>query len=225
MIHLASRQGIPAALAILGGTSYFSPTRSGPASSCEDPTAKAAINESKREIEVNNPFMRPHLPETTLRKRMTSVGRFSLTSQTEANPSIPVFFLALSGGSQADKSKVDDRGTRGEGFRVADFEDAWMKNDMPSRHPRFHSVVCPQEKYFEEKHNVKPGVEDEDEAYLEIKAELDRHVFETLHYSVYRDDLRSRIENMLMSPLRKCTLLIFLLSNQTKPCAIPVSKR
>mmetsp|Transcript_27793 Transcript_27793/g.62309 ORF Transcript_27793/g.62309 Transcript_27793/m.62309 type:complete len:631 (-) Transcript_27793:61-1953(-) len=200
IIHLASRQGIPAALAVLGGASCFSPTHRGMASSCEDSTAvKGAVNK----IDVNNPFMRPNLPETTLRKRMTSVGRFSLTSQTEANPSVPVFFLALSSGSQANKRKqLDERGTRGGGFRVDDFEDAWMKNGMPSRHPRFHSVVCEESKYFEEKHNVKPGVEDDDETYLEIKAELDRHVFETLHYSVYRDDLRSRIEDMLMSPLQ-----------------------
>ena len=211
MIHLASRHGVPAALAVLGGSSYYSPTRRGLATSCEDSTAVkgGAIYNKSNEIEANNPFMIPKLPETTLRKRMTSVGRFSLTSQTEANPSVPVFFLALSSGSQTDKGKEGERST-GRGFRVADFEDAWMKNGMPSRHPRFHSVVCEESKYFEEKHNIKPGVEDEDETYLEIKAELDRHVFETLHYSVYRDDLRSRIEDMLMSPLRKCALLIFL---------------
>jgi len=34
-----------------------------------------------------------------------------------------------------------------------------------------------------------------------IKAELDRHASETMHFSVYRQDLRNRLQHMLMLPL------------------------
>eukprot|EP00584_Thalassiosira_punctigera_P005948 CAMPEP_0172540752 /NCGR_PEP_ID=MMETSP1067-20121228/11697_1 /TAXON_ID=265564 ORGANISM="Thalassiosira punctigera, Strain Tpunct2005C2" /NCGR_SAMPLE_ID=MMETSP1067 /ASSEMBLY_ACC=CAM_ASM_000444 /LENGTH=161 /DNA_ID=CAMNT_0013326665 /DNA_START=25 /DNA_END=507 /DNA_ORIENTATION=- len=107
---------------------------------------------------TNNPFLAPQLRETVLRKRMTSVGRFSLRSETEDNRSIPTFFLALSG----EKKKAEDNSSTPDTtihkfsprkiFTVPDFEDAWLKQDMPSRHPRFHSTVCPQQQYFEETH-------------------------------------------------------------------------
>lgn len=45
----------------------------------------------------NNPFMTNNLASVVLRKRMTSIGRFSLKSESETNLSIPTFFLALSG--------------------------------------------------------------------------------------------------------------------------------
>ena len=69
---------------------------------------------------------------------------------------------------------------------------------MPSRHPRFHSTVSPHDdRYFEEVHHIHP----DDEEYPKVKAELDRHASETMHFSVYRDDLRHRIQHMLTSPL------------------------
>mmetsp|Transcript_25797 Transcript_25797/g.46551 ORF Transcript_25797/g.46551 Transcript_25797/m.46551 type:complete len:657 (+) Transcript_25797:131-2101(+) len=174
--------------------------------SCEAPPTGTPSGTGKDRMK--NPFLAPQLRETVLRKRMTSVGRFSLKSETEENRSIPTFFLALSG----EKKKVD--GTPDAAmhkfsprkiFTVSDFEDAWLKRDMPSRHPRFHSTVCPQQQYFEETHHVHPSSSgmsgEEDESSLQIKAKLDRHASETMHFSVYRDDLRNRLEHMLMSPL------------------------
>ena len=147
---------------------------------------------------------------------MTSVGRFSLKSETQSNRSIPTFFLALAGQKNKSSSSPNDNDdaamhkySPNKIFTVSDFENAWLHRSMPTKHPRFHSTVCDELEYFEETHQVHPpatGVDnnesvDEDESTLQIKAELDRHVFETLHYSVYRHDLRNRLEQMLTSPL------------------------
>ena len=91
---------------------------------------------------------------------------------------------------------------------------------MPSRHPRFHSTVCPQQHYFEERHHILPSSStnamgakgDEknldnvvssanDDPILQIKAELHNHASETMHYAIYRQDLRNRLEHMLTSPI------------------------
>eukprot|EP00804_Cyclotella_cryptica_P018705 CCRYP_007192-RA/>CCRYP_007192-RA protein AED:0.03 eAED:0.03 QI:254/1/1/1/0.33/0/4/1554/658 len=142
--------------------------------------------------------------ETVLRKRMTSIGRFSLKSESTDNPSIPTFFLALAGrknksqGHNAGPSSVYSAVSGGQNkFTVSDFESAWMAKDMPTRHPRFHSTVSAHDdRYFEEIHHTTG-----DEQSSRIKAELDRHASETMHFSVYRDDLRYRLEHMLTSPI------------------------
>ena len=155
---------------------------------------------------------------------MTSVGRFSLKSETDNNRSIPTFFLALSGEkkNKADTSTTNTSTTntymqsklQSKIFTVSDFEDAWLKQDMPQRHPRFHSTVCPEQKYFEETHHhIVHGTgkekedDDEDEEVLQIKADLDQHASETMHFSVYREDLRQRLEYMLTHPLEVCDRL------------------
>lgn len=139
---------------------------------------------------------------------MTSVGRFSLKSETEANRSIPTFFLALSGAKKIDGK--DHTFSPQKIFTISDFENCWLERDMPRRHPRFHSTVCPEQQFFEETHQLvsaavssRLGVEneDDDEATLQIKAELDRHASETVHYSAYREDLRQRLEKCLTEPL------------------------
>lgn len=127
-----------------------------------------------------------------------------MKSESEGNPSIPTFFLALSGRKSVSQ---DDSGPSSvyssisnskNKFTVSDFESAWLDKDMPNRHPRFHSTVSEHDdRYFEEVHHIKPG----DEEYPKIKAELDRHASETMHFSVYRDDLRYRLEHMLTSPI------------------------
>mmetsp|Transcript_22056 Transcript_22056/g.46431 ORF Transcript_22056/g.46431 Transcript_22056/m.46431 type:complete len:687 (-) Transcript_22056:26-2086(-) len=154
-----------------------------------------------------NPFLASGMRETVLRKRMTSIGRFSLKSETEGNLSIPTFFLALSG--EKKKNATFSSSTTGPStlftgkrlFTMEDFEAAWIERGIPNRHPRFHSTVSAHDdSYFEETHH---GVaeRDENESSLQIKAELDRHASETMHYSVYREDLRNRLEHMLMTPI------------------------
>ena len=137
---------------------------------------------------------------------MNAPGRFSLKSQTEENPSIPAFFLALSGTKIADGDAPIAAPRR---FSSADLEEAWLQRGMPTRHPRFHSTVDEGQQYFEETHHVHPprssasreGEEEDDEASLQIKADLREHATEMLHFSAYREDLRRRLEWCLMSPL------------------------
>jgi hypothetical protein len=136
--------------------------------------------------------------------QMTSIGRFSMKSESADNPSIPTFFLALSGRKKNNQDENDPSsaysyisGSQNK-FTVSDFESAWLYKDMPNRHPRFHSTVSPHDdRYFEEVHHIKPDSKE----YPKIKAELDRHASETMHFSVYRDDLRNRLEHMLTSPI------------------------
>eukprot|EP00986_Skeletonema_menzelii_P008835 scaffold3843_cov145-Skeletonema_menzelii.AAC.4 len=180
--------------------------------SCESPRSPQDFNNTTRPLAENNPFMTNNLGSVVLRKRMTSIGRFSLKSESDTNLSIPTFFLALSGSKKADSSTVPGNTTAAVGtsqttnnvFTVNDFESTWMNRDMPSRHPRFHSTVSKHDdRFFEETHHVKATTSssENDETNLQIKAELDRHASETMHFSVYREELRNRIENMLTSPI------------------------
>ena len=67
--------------------------------------------------------------------QMTSVGRFSLESETTTNPSIPTFFIALAGPKP---------------FSAQSFAQLWKDRGMQDLHPRFHHVVSPTHVgYFE----------------------------------------------------------------------------
>ena len=174
----------------------------GGATFCESPRSPPTTSSLAAD---NNPFMtNNNLRSVVLRKRMTSIGRFSLKSESETNLSIPTFFLALSGTKKPDSEAAvgTSQSTRNI-FTVNDFESAWMKRDMPARHPRFHATVSRHDdRFFEETHHVKAATTTSDKKVnLQIKAELDRHASETMHFSVYREDLRNRIENMLTSPI------------------------
>ena len=60
---------------------------------------------------------RPNTSATNIRKRMTSIGRFSMISETLENPSIPTFFIALSG-------KAD----------MEDMNQVWKKRGIMEKH-------------------------------------------------------------------------------------------
>jgi len=62
---------------------------------------------------------------STLRRRMTPVGRFSLLSETRSNPSIPVLVMALSG----------------KPLRAHDFSRLYHQRQMGEKHYRFRSVT------------------------------------------------------------------------------------
>ena len=144
---------------------------------------------------------------------MTSIGRFSMQSETPRNLSIPTFFLALSSKTTSSDSSTLENG-RG-GMSSSEFESAWMRSQMPSRHPRFHSRVSSQDdRYFEYEpaEDMRNGdsAGNEDHDYMakgaaaeesDPKAELHRHVKDTIHPSSYRTDLRMRIERLLTEPL------------------------
>lgn len=76
-----------------------------------------------------------------LRKQMTSIGRFSLVSQTEENPSVISFFVALAHDTDKD-------------IGVDDFKELWQKRVM-KRHDRFGFQVSSEDyKYFEVRFNL-----------------------------------------------------------------------
>jgi hypothetical protein len=64
---------------------------------------------------------------------MTSIGRFSLESETITNPSIPTFFIALSGSKPLTAQR---------------FGQLWEERGMATKHPRFHHAVSPTHKGF-----------------------------------------------------------------------------
>lgn len=69
---------------------------------------------------------------------MTSMGRFSLESETATNPSIPTFFIALAGEKP---------------FSAQTFAQLWKDRGMEKLHPRFHHVVSPTHPgHFEPNH-------------------------------------------------------------------------
>jgi hypothetical protein len=66
---------------------------------------------------------------------MTLIGRFSLESETIANPSIPTFFIALAGSKPLTAQR---------------FGTLWEERGMEEKHPRFHHAVSPTHRgYFE----------------------------------------------------------------------------
>ena len=66
---------------------------------------------------------------------MTLIGRFSLESETTANPSIPTFFIALAGPKP---------------LNAQTFAQLWHDRGMEELHPRFHHRVSPTHRgYFE----------------------------------------------------------------------------
>lgn len=67
---------------------------------------------------------------------MTSVGHFSLASQTPNNPSVASFFMTMVGEKP--------------GFTSRDFQELWEERGIPERHPRFHYKISETNQgYFE----------------------------------------------------------------------------
>jgi hypothetical protein len=101
-----------------------------------------------------------------LRKKMTSIGHFSMISETAFNPSIVTFFIKLSGPPMT----------------LPDFAKLWQTREMDQRHERFHQAVS----------ETHPG---HFEA-IPLEPEQDpvsRHLSDTIFPSS-RQDLQARIQ-------------------------------
>eukprot|EP00979_Chaetoceros_neogracilis_P004746 scaffold824_cov132-Chaetoceros_neogracile.AAC.8 len=72
-----------------------------------------------------------------IQRQLTSLGRFTLRSQTEENPSIIAFFLALAHDSDKDLS-------------LHDFQSTWEKRVM-EKHERFRCQVSREDDHFFER--------------------------------------------------------------------------
>ena len=109
---------------------------------------------------------------------MTAIGRFALKSETISNPSIPTFFIALSN----NNTKKDQSSS----LSLEELEQTWKSKKMFEKHPRF-SYCISKDYFFHTKHPFSIHLKD--------------YMKESMHYSVYRNDLRMKIENMLLHPL------------------------
>lgn len=106
-----------------------------------------------------------------LRKRMTSIGRFSYKSETIQNPSIPTFFLALS-----ENNKNNDV------LNVNEMNEIWKQKKIMDKHSRFRSVISSHD----------------DRYFVDRQTQFRDHANPTFHSSLlYRTDLKKRIEYFL----------------------------
>jgi WS/DGAT C-terminal domain/Wax ester synthase-like Acyl-CoA acyltransferase domain len=96
---------------------------------------------------------------------MTLIGRFSMESESLANPSITSFFMSLSGGDG------DGNGSK-EPLTVGSMVKLWKERSITERHPRFfHIVSGHRQGYFEP--SAKP---------------LEQYITEVLHPAVSSAD-------------------------------------
>ena len=115
---------------------------------------------------------------------MTSIGRFSLHSETVTHPSLPTFFVALAGPPKNNRAfGNNDKNKDDGGMSVTEFINLWNRKEISKRHPRFHSSVSPH-----------------DSSYFEFTTpDLPKHIMETMPYSVPRLDLQHRIQAFLIN--------------------------
>ncbi|GAX26340.1 hypothetical protein FisN_16Lh181 [Fistulifera solaris] len=102
-----------------------------------------------------------------LQSRMTSIGHFSVVSETTHNPSIVTFVMALTGSTP---------------LTAQEFSRLWRERAMEERHPRFHKKIVDGSKFIP----TDDPVED--------------HLTETTFPVVPRTDVKTRIQQLQMTP-------------------------
>lgn len=107
---------------------------------------------------------------------MTSVGHFSLASETLNNPSVAAFFITLVGDQP-------------NGFTPQEFCQLWNTKQIGERHPRFHVTV-------DKKNNNKFDTDNNTHAEMHHV-----HVSESIFPKVYRKDIQARVEQLQTDPL------------------------
>lgn len=141
---------------------------------------------------------------------MTPIGRFSLKTETETNPSVPTVFIALS--SPPEDKKIDKESSPGENIfnnynddvmTVSEFISTWHKRNMPSLHPRYHfTVSSSKDGHFDSStDSTLENNKNEEPTTTTKKVDLSDHVSETLHMQVYREDLKKRVEELVSSAM------------------------
>ena len=144
--------------------------------------------------------------KANLRTRMTAIGKFSLISQTDSNPSQPAFFIALSNANAKATTNVNANNAIGNiktstqtpYMSTQEFQKIWFQKEMHIKHPRFHSKVSSCGEFFE-------PLSTQNDASIPTSAsvstsrnkDLGMHASETLHMHIYRLDLKARIEQLL----------------------------
>lgn len=168
---------------------------------------------------------------------MTHIGRFSLKTETETNPSVPTFFIALSsplvsspnlkeegGGNDRTRSRSSSsrNGNRNtiitsnsptDPMTVSEFISTWYARNMPTLHPRFHYKVSSiKEGHFESTTSSSTSTSTNHKEITPMSSNyvlgtdvdthcVKPHVTETLPMSVYRQDLKKRIEKLVSTAM------------------------
>jgi hypothetical protein len=105
---------------------------------------------------------------------MTSIGHFSVLSQTKYNPSIVTFVMGLTGK---------------EPLTISEFSQLWKERGMMERHERFHQKLSSSETgYFVPKMNS-----------TEDRHSVQDHLSETAFPSLYRSDVIYRMKSLQMT--------------------------
>lgn len=188
-----------------------------------DASAKNGVDSTSASV-LSQASQRLHNKKiANVKTRMTAIGKFSLKTETPTNPSVPVFFLALSDPSTSTSISSTNK-NNGDGnvkheypreqfgnqpnFTTSEFKQVWLDRKIHEKHPRFHSKVTPDGTYFEPTSTPTPtSVQSKANSNYAapvpttIDLNLDNHVSETLHMNVYRQDLKSRVEQLVSSAM------------------------
>ena len=143
---------------------------------------------------------------------MTSIGRFSLKTETETNPSVPTLFIALSPPMHNANDVITKRDSS---MNVSEFESVWNQREIPRLHPRFHYKVSSMvDGHFEDKEDTNTinksddSEKIKDDSTKEVNLSRGGYVTETVHMNVYRTDLKKRIEDLVSTAI-PCSTNIF----------------
>lgn len=95
----------------------------------EQEKGKGVVSKAKESSHSENANPKEHI-----HRQLTSLGRFTLRSQTDENPSNISFFVAFA---------HDEK----DALPIQDFQQLWM-NRVMSRHERFHFAIDDDDHYF-----------------------------------------------------------------------------
>ncbi|KAL7560609.1 hypothetical protein ACA910_000063 [Epithemia clementina (nom. ined.)] len=137
---------------------------------------------------------------SNLKRRMTSIGHFSILSETVHNPSICTFVMTL-------------EATKDHPWTVDRFCKLWQKAHMPLKHPRFHWVAETSLSPFNRHSSISdknynkfangyfvPEPSTSDEYAGTAGANVERHVTESLPPMMPRLDIIQRIQKLQTEP-------------------------
>jgi diacylglycerol O-acyltransferase / wax synthase len=153
---------------------YNPTTNNAKISSANDPNTASC----ERRIRERRP------PSPLLKTRLTSVGRFSILSETATNPSIPCLVLGLAG----------------KPLTTEDFCQQYEQRGILERHPRFGARLDATNTYF-----VTPEPQRRASTASAASAspndDVHHHVKETMFPMVYRNELKELIDEAITEPL------------------------
>ncbi|KAG7357498.1 putative wax ester synthase/diacylglycerol acyltransferase [Nitzschia inconspicua] len=173
----AKNSALAAVGACAASAGFWMATSSAPkstTSSCESTTNTSQI---PRPLPKTSKLPESQM-QTGIVRRMTNVGRFSLLSETQSNPSIPVMVLAMTG----------------KPFKPQDFVKLYTNRQVAEKHPRFTAHLDARRNNF-----VFPS-QSQDPLSASSNFSLP-HVQQVLYPIIPRTELKDRINDAIKDPL------------------------